>query len=275
MIDLFISYTHADTAWAEWIGYALEEEGFSVVIQAWDFRPGKNFVLEMQEAASKAKRTLMVLSPDYLQSQFASPEWAAAFGQDSQGRDMKLVPVMVRTCQPTGLLTSIVQIRIAGMDEAAARRALIAGIDQKRAKPETPPAFPGTAVQPQPKAFPGSSQPSPQTAAKVASSGLIPSLKRAPTDADKRRFARQGFETIRSLFEGNLTAVAQQEPRIETGFQPSTATDFHAELFLDGKSKCVCRVWLGGMHSANNICFSEDRHSMGDSCNEILALAQS
>ena len=208
MIDLFISYTHADTAWAEWIGYALEEEGFSVVIQAWDFRPGKNFVMEMQEAASKAKRTLIVLSPDYLQSQFASPEWAAAFGQDSQGRDMKLVPVMVRTCQPTGLLTSIVQIRIAGMDEAAAHRALIAGIDQKRAKPETPPAFPGTAAQPKLKAFRGSSQPSPRTAAKVASSDLIPSLKRAPTDADKRRFARQGFETIARVREDALGLTA-------------------------------------------------------------------
>lgn len=275
MTDFFVSYTHADTAWAEWIGYALEEEGFSVVIQAWDFRPGKNFVLEMQEAASQAKRTLMVLSPDYLQSQFASPEWAAAFGQDPQGRDMKLVPVMVRSCQPTGLLTSIVQIRIAGMDEVAARRALIAGINQKRAKPEAPPAFPGAAAQPQPKAFPGPNAPSPQAAPKPASSSLIPSLKQAPTDADNRRFARKGFEAIRSLFEANLAAVPEQEPRIEMDFQPSTATDFRAELFLDGKSKCVCRVWLGGMHSADNICFSESRHSMGDSCNEILALAQS
>ena len=63
------------SAWAEWIGYVLEEEGFSVIIQAWDFRPGSNFVLEMQKAATEADRTIMVLSPDYLKSQFASPEW--------------------------------------------------------------------------------------------------------------------------------------------------------------------------------------------------------
>jgi hypothetical protein len=55
MKDFFISYTKADQAWAEWIAWKLEEAGYSTVIQAWDFRPGSNFVLEMQRAASTAK----------------------------------------------------------------------------------------------------------------------------------------------------------------------------------------------------------------------------
>ncbi len=33
MTDFFISYTHADIEWAEWIGYVLEEEGFTVAIK--------------------------------------------------------------------------------------------------------------------------------------------------------------------------------------------------------------------------------------------------
>ena len=37
MADFFISYTHNDADWAEWIGYALEEAGFTVILQAWDF----------------------------------------------------------------------------------------------------------------------------------------------------------------------------------------------------------------------------------------------
>lgn len=104
MPDFFVSYTSADRIWAEWIAYALEEEGFSTVIQAWDFRPGSNFVLEMQKAAGEADRTIMVLSPDYLKSQFASSEWAAAFVQDPQGIRRKLLPVVVRKCSPPGLL---------------------------------------------------------------------------------------------------------------------------------------------------------------------------
>src|ERR1700674_4040655 len=104
MVDFFISYTSADRAWAEWIGYVLEEAGCAVIIQAWHFRPGSNFVLEMQKAAAEADRTIMVLSPDYLKSQFASPEWAAAFAEDPLGLERKLVPILVRQCEPTGLL---------------------------------------------------------------------------------------------------------------------------------------------------------------------------
>jgi hypothetical protein len=48
--DFFVSYTGADRAWAEWIGWQLNTAGYSVVLQAWDFRPGTNFVENMNRA---------------------------------------------------------------------------------------------------------------------------------------------------------------------------------------------------------------------------------
>ena len=78
--DAFVSYTGVDRRWAEWIAWVLEEAGHTVVLQAWDFRPGSNFVLAMQQAAEQAERTIAVLSPDFLASRFTAPEWAAAFG---------------------------------------------------------------------------------------------------------------------------------------------------------------------------------------------------
>ena len=47
--DFFVSYTGADQAWAEWVAWTLEAEGYSVVIQAWDFRGGDNFIRNMHE----------------------------------------------------------------------------------------------------------------------------------------------------------------------------------------------------------------------------------
>jgi internalin A len=88
MKDFFISYTKADQAWAEWIAWTLEAAGYSTVIQAWDFGPGSNFVLEMQRAAIEANRTIAVLSQKYLESTFTQPEWAAAFAQDPQGKNL-------------------------------------------------------------------------------------------------------------------------------------------------------------------------------------------
>src|SRR6266481_5598890 len=155
MKDFFISYTAADRAWAEWIGYVLEEQGFTVIIQAWDFRPGSNFVLEMQRAATDADRTIMVLSPDYLKSQFTSPEWAAALTLDPQGLNRKLVPVMVRQCEAPGLLTSLVHIRLVDQDEVAARSLLLNGLNEKRAKPARRPSFPGSTNRNAVKPYPG------------------------------------------------------------------------------------------------------------------------
>ena len=263
--------------WAQWISYVLEEEGFTVVVQVWDFRPGNNFVLEMQNAATRARRTIMVLSPDYLKSQFASPEWAAAFAHDPKGLSQKLVPVQVRPCQPTGLLVSIVQIRIAGLVEAAARKALFDGLSQKRAKPSSRPPFPGKVTAVRRKAFPGPALRDKQrlltNVRRPASPALIPLLRQAPSDVEKRRFVRQGFKTIKSLFKSNLQAVSRQEARIETDFHLSSAEDFRVELFLDGSSKSICRIWQGGMHSENDICYAEGRLMSGNGCNEVIALS--
>lgn len=268
MPDFFISYTSADRAWAEWIAFVLEEAGFSTIIQAWDFRPGSNFVLEMQKAASEADRTIMVLSPDYLKSQFTSPEWAAAFAQDPQGIKRKLLPVLVRKCNAPGLLKSLVHIDLAGVDEDGARERLLDGVNAKRAKPSRRPPFPGTGASPASKPFPGSgsvgaSKPSP----------YIPEPKRAATDADKRRFLKQAFEVIRAHFEMGMNELDQRNGSVDCDFQPNTATDFDAEIFLDGKSACRCRVWMGGMIASDGIAFAEGQTRYArEACNETLSV---
>lgn len=45
MKNFFISYHHHDRAHAEWIGWKREEAGYTIVMQAWHFKPSGNFVL--------------------------------------------------------------------------------------------------------------------------------------------------------------------------------------------------------------------------------------
>ena len=100
MKDFFLSYNSADKAWAEWIAWQLEGDGYKTVIQAWDFLPGENFVVGMHEAARETRSTILVLSPAFLNSKFAQAEWAAAFRLDPQGQDRRVLPVRVRDCEP-------------------------------------------------------------------------------------------------------------------------------------------------------------------------------
>ena len=267
MTTFFVSYTSADKKWAEWIGYVLEEEGFTVTIQAWDFRPGSNFVLEMQKAATEADRTIMVLSPDYLKSQFASPEWAAAFAHDPQGLNRKLVPVVVRHCEPSGLLSSVVQISVVGEDETSARKLLVDGISPKRSKPTQRPPFPGSTTVRVSKPFPG-----PANSGGPGPTPYVPNLVRTSTDADRRRFSRQAFDVIQCYFQAALEKLRQHSDEVECDFQPNTATEFIAEVFMGGRSVCRCRIWQGGMFSSDGISYAEGHLCQtGNACNEILS----
>jgi len=139
----FISYNQADRAWAEWIAWTLEEAGYTTVIQAWDFRPGCSFVLEMQKAAVETRCTIAVLSTSYLSSLYTQPEWAAAFVNDPTGHDRRLIPVRVQECQVDGLLKAIVWIDLIDLIEEQASQTLLTGVVDGRIKPMKPPVFPG------------------------------------------------------------------------------------------------------------------------------------
>jgi tetratricopeptide (TPR) repeat protein len=151
--DFFISYNKADTQWAEWIAWQLEEAGYTTRIQIWDFGAGSNFALEMHQAAIEAARTIAVLSPYFLKSEYCAPEWVAAFVHDPAGKKRKLLPVRIQECSPQGLLAAVDYIDLVGIEEVTAKNELLSRIEKallsakgKRAKPDSPPDFPGYAV---------------------------------------------------------------------------------------------------------------------------------
>jgi hypothetical protein len=140
--DFFISYTKADRAWAEWIGWMLEAAGHTVFIDVWDFRPGSNFSIEMDKG-TQCRQTIAVLTQDYLKARYTKPEWAAAFADDPEGDNRKFIPVRVEDFNPSGLLKSIVYVDFVGISSAQEASQLLLNALQDRGKPDTPPIFPG------------------------------------------------------------------------------------------------------------------------------------
>jgi hypothetical protein len=144
--DFFVSYTQADRAWAEWIAWILEEDDHRVLVQAWDFVPGSNWIQGMQAGTRDAARTIAVLYPDYLESVYGGAEWQAAWSQDPDGTSRKLLVVRVRACDWPGLLGGVDGVDVFKLAEAAAKarlRRMISDALAGRAKPDAPPGFPG------------------------------------------------------------------------------------------------------------------------------------
>lgn len=162
--DFFISYTQADRAWAEWIAWVLEEDGYRVLIQAWDFVPGTNWIHRMQDGIRKADRMIAVLSSDYLDSVFGGVEWQTVWASDPQGADRRLLVVRVAECERPALLTGMTGFDLFGLTEPEARdwlRKMISAALSGRDKPAVAPEFPGQGrTVPNEPRFPGLPQPS-------------------------------------------------------------------------------------------------------------------
>lgn len=222
MAHFFISYNKADRGWAEWIAWQLEEAGYTTVLQAWDFRPGGNFALDMQAATARAERTIAVLSPDYLEALYTHPEWAAAFAKDPTGQGKTLVPVMVRTCDLEGLLPQITYIDLRGSTEAEAREALLGGVRVGRAKPPSAPAFPGAgahAAAAQPP-YPGTG-PAREAVAATPDGGLKARLALMYGSARKQSLAIQRDKALIEIIDTGLA-----------GGRPDLVADYVRDLDL-------------------------------------------
>jgi hypothetical protein len=216
MTDFFVSYNRADRQWAEWIAWILEEAGYSVLIQAWDFRPGGNFVLNMQRAAAESQKTIAVLSETYLKSAYAQPEWAAAFADDPLSTKQKLLPIRVKECQPTGLLKPIVYVDLVGLSAPDAKQTVLDSL-RERAKPESEPVFPGmegaagklpdAKTITEPKAFPSALSRVQQIKEKSLQQRLDSLMSDYAALTKQRDFTTNAAD--RNALERQLTAIAQ------------------------------------------------------------------
>jgi serine/threonine protein kinase len=97
--DVFISYSPADRLWVQqelwpW----LEQAGLRVCIDLRDFQPGAPRPTEVERAVLTSRKTLLILTPGYLES-----EWDE-FGNlmlqtlDPAGRQRRLIPLRKEKC---------------------------------------------------------------------------------------------------------------------------------------------------------------------------------
>ncbi len=135
--DFFISHAGRDTGWAEWLAWHLQEAGWTVELDVWDWAPGEDFVARMSAALQRADRVLAVCTEAYFASAFGGAELRAAFARQAAGR---IVPVLVEPVTLPPLYASLIYLDLTGMDEATAATRLQARLAGGR--PTAAPPFP-------------------------------------------------------------------------------------------------------------------------------------
>lgn len=117
-IDFFISHSHVDKKWAEWIANLLEQEGYSTFWGDRDLKVGDNFVSIIQEYIEKADKLIAVFSPSYFSSTFCQAEVSAMLAKKKDG----IIPVKVSDAQPIGELANILYVDLYNINETEAKK---------------------------------------------------------------------------------------------------------------------------------------------------------
>jgi hypothetical protein len=128
--DFFVSYTSADERWAEWVAWQLADAGYRVLIQAWDFMPGSDWMFGMDQGVRHARKMIVLLSAAYLASVYGEQEWRTVQAADPQGFARKLLPVRIEACERPGLLRTVVGFDLFDLEPETTRppaRAVLPG----------------------------------------------------------------------------------------------------------------------------------------------------
>jgi hypothetical protein len=118
--DFFVSHAGRDTGWAEWLAWQLQQAGWTVELDVWDWAPGEDFVARMSAALESADRLLAVCTAAYFSSVFGGAELRAAFA-GSAAAEGRIVPVLVEPVTLPALYAPLIHLDLIGMDEAPRR----------------------------------------------------------------------------------------------------------------------------------------------------------
>jgi hypothetical protein len=109
--DVFISYSSKDQAWVRGeLLPRIEAADLKAYIDFRDFTPGMPAIKGMERGVTKCRKTLAVLTPNYIDSGWTEFEGLMVQTLDPANRDLRLIPLLKTPCDKPlsiGTLTHI------------------------------------------------------------------------------------------------------------------------------------------------------------------------
>ena len=113
---VFFSYESSDLEWVKETVSKLEspEYGFKCSIHERDFHAGKRIIENITDHIRSSEKTVLVLSPDFLQSRWCHFEVELGVVMSMEESKLLVVPVMIRQCQIPDSIKTLTYIDATG-----------------------------------------------------------------------------------------------------------------------------------------------------------------
>ena len=106
--DVFISYKHDDINWVQKeLIPRLKKAKLKICLDDEAFLAGGAAIVSMQDAVEQSRRTLLVLTPRYMQSHWTRFEMLATRTLDPDAMQRRTVPLLVEKVEKLPLLLSM------------------------------------------------------------------------------------------------------------------------------------------------------------------------
>lgn len=152
--DVFISYSSKDRDWVrtKLLPY-LEQHGLRVCIDYRDFEIGVPSLVNMENAVKRSRRTLLVLTPNWIASEWTDFEALLIQTSDPSGHKRRVLPLMVQACPLPDRLRIFYHLDLTNPAEFDLQmQRLVKTIKAKTRLPQPAPVEPTSAPSPQPSA---------------------------------------------------------------------------------------------------------------------------
>jgi hypothetical protein len=127
--DVFISYSSKDADWVRGtLLPALEEAGLRVYIDFRDFEIGTPGLVNMERGVEGSRHTLVVLTPNWLSSEWTEFESLLVGTADPAGRRRKLIPLMLAKCDLPPRIAMLTYVDFTQGDPDLAWQRLLRGL---------------------------------------------------------------------------------------------------------------------------------------------------
>jgi ActR/RegA family two-component response regulator len=98
--DVFVSYSHKNKKWVQGVLLPrLENAGLKVFIDFRDFKIGAANIREMERGVIQSRKTLVVLTPEYLESDWTHFEILMTQTLAPANRGLRVIPVLKKNCE--------------------------------------------------------------------------------------------------------------------------------------------------------------------------------
>lgn len=276
MAKVVFSYSHTDELLRNELEKHLSPLKRMGQIETWHDRridPGSEFESEIDLYFSEANIILLLVSPDFIASDYCYDIELKNALQRHESGDAIVIPVILRPCAwhslPFGKLLAATTdgkpiAKFTHIDDGFVE--VVKAVEKALDKVNK--ISPSVSQKKQPINVFSETQPS--TILNPRSGNL--SIRKEFTDRDRDLACREGFEYVARFFENSLKELSVRNTEIDTDFNLRDSNSFECSIYLDGSCKARCGIWRGNQNNGlGDICYSNNGISH-NSYNEIMSI---